>query len=181
MVFSSILSLLFVESLTEEKAVQELVNAAFPHHQFDCDPRGTTYETTFSFLRGLGRGFVHAEPSRIYFEYYFPAEHWVGFGAADQSIEGETDECTACYFEHYYPLQPANTNHSNLSPLCIEECLDDTIFVATVNSDEQNLNDWNIIEFQIIAQQSKALQRSFASCLSLIILYISSHIALHCS
>ncbi len=82
--------------------------------------------------------FVHADPHRISSKYYFPAQHWVGFSSADQSIQGTKDECSQCYYTQYYP-QTRNGNNSNLYPLCIEECLDDVIFVATVNSTSKTL------------------------------------------
>eukprot|EP01084_Bolivina_argentea_P295806 509399_1 len=136
------LHLLLLIGIYAQDLQNPLLEELFPHHKFECDPNGKTYETEFRFLQDLGRGFVHSEPHRIFFEYYFPAEHWVGFSTADQSIVGTKDECSLCYFEKYYPLSP-NTNHSNLYPNCIEECLDDTIFVATVNSDADNTNNWN--------------------------------------
>eukprot|EP01084_Bolivina_argentea_P271633 462261_1 len=150
--------LAIVSCIQSADPVEQLVEEIFPHHSFDCDPSFEVFETEFSFLDGLARGFVHVERHRIFFEYYFPAEHWVGFSTADQSIEGEEDGCSSCYYSHYYPLE-ASVNRSNLYPQCIEECLEDTIFVATVNSDEENLNNWNIIEFQIIAQESKKLEQ----------------------
>ena len=145
----------------DDEADHELLEHEFPHYQFTCNSDEYFYETEFTFLRGLGRGFVHAEPHRIFFEYYFPDKHWIGFASADQSIMGEKDHCTQCYYDHYYPKSPYNTNHtSNLFPLCIEMCLDDVIFVATVNSDHENINVWSLIEFQIAAQFSKKLNIS---------------------
>eukprot|EP01084_Bolivina_argentea_P067055 122216_1 len=130
----------------------------FDHHEFKCNPKMEAYETEFTFLQGLGHGFVHASYDRIYFEYDFPAQHWIAFSTADQTITGELDACSVCYFDNYYPLEP-NESHSNLYPECIEECLDDAVVVATVNSDEDDINNWDIMEFQIVAQHSKKLQR----------------------
>lgn len=159
-----------------EDALNELLEHEFPFYQFNCAPNAYAYETEFTFLRGLGRGFVHAEGNRIFFEYYFPTQHWVGFASADQSIAGEEDTCSACYYEYYYPKSPDNTNHSsNLYPQCIEECLDDTIFVSTVNSDDQNLNDWSLIEFQISAQLSKKLNYKSLVYKSILILAQQTH------
>jgi len=128
-----------------------LLSEVFPHYNFVCHPLTFAYESTFTFLDGFGYGYVYAEHSRVYFEYYFPAKHWVGFAAADQSIEGVADHCTECYF--------AQSSSSPLLGNCTEECLDDAIYIATVNSDELNLNDWSIIEFQISAQHSKKLNK----------------------
>ena len=137
----------------------------FPHYHFECPENNDIfiYETTFQFLGGLGVGFVHAESTRIYFEYYFPKNHWVGFAAADQTIKGTKDSCTKCYFKNYYEKDKNDeieTNESNLYPLCIEECLDEVIFVATANYDEENINDWTMMEFQIHSQHSKSLDKS---------------------
>ena len=60
-------------------AAQELLEHEFPHHQFPCSQDGYLYETEFTFLRGLGHGFVHAEPYRIYFEYYFTLIMYITF------------------------------------------------------------------------------------------------------
>ena len=164
LVFISILSIVVKSEDEEDKNDKELLEEIFPHYQFTCSDQEYFYETTFTFLQGLGRGFVHVEPYRIYFDYYFPAEHWIGFATADQEIEGETDHCTQCYFDNYYQSSSSINNHSNLYPNCIDECLDETIFVATVNSDEENINDWNIIEFQIeLAEISKTLDTSLVN------------------
>ena len=147
------------QSIGEEDSVlhqnEDLVDRLFPFHDFsaDCSPSGHSYESTFTFLEGMGRGFFHAEPHRIFFEYYFPAEHWVGFAAADQSIVGEEDECTECYYE--YVDDDGHNETANLWPNCIEQCLDGSIFVATVNGNESNPNQWDIMEFQIERQISK--------------------------
>ena len=152
------------QSMDKEDSIahqnEDFVDQLFPFHDFtaECSPSGHSYETTFTFLEGMGRGFVHAEPHRIFFEYYFPAEHWVGFAAADQSIVGEEDECTQCYYQ-YLDDDDHNETESNLWPNCIEQCLDESVFVATVNGNESNPNQWDVMEFQVERQISKKVQK----------------------
>eukprot|EP01084_Bolivina_argentea_P310908 538078_1 len=120
-------SMLFVMTTSYGTNSSNPSSNLFPHDQFDCGQLSLlsdVYETEFTFLQGLGHGFLHAEAHSIYFEYYFPVQHWIAFATADQVIKGEKTECSKCYFENYYPLSPTNKNHSNLYPKCIEECLD---------------------------------------------------------
>ena len=68
--WSSLISYFFIICIKcqiedDDEAAHELLEHEFPHYQFSCEPNGYSYETEFTFLRGLGRGFVHAEAYQL--------------------------------------------------------------------------------------------------------------------